>query len=371
MGSPVVHLYLPTLDGGGAERVFVRLANHYADAGLKTRLVVNSASGALRPMVSSKINLIDFGKPRSRDASSALKDYLQKERPPSLLCGLTINNLTALYARARANVNTRLVISERNNLSSNLKLWPLHKQLAIRLGVRALYSKADAITAVSSGVADDLSQLSGITREKINVIYNPTPELDDITAARIAPSPHPWFEESRPVIVAMGRLVPQKGYHTLIDAFANLRRHRDARLIILGEGPLLTELKTRAEIAGVAGDISFQGFAMNRFDYLVRASLYVLSSDREGFPNALLEALACGISVVSTDCDGNGPREILGQTLPRSLVPVGDSKSLADAMCEQLDAPPSRETLDAIARPLTMEQTANRYLTLLDGASKA
>jgi glycosyltransferase involved in cell wall biosynthesis len=349
----------------------VRLANHYADSGLKTRLVVNTSAGPLRSIVSSKVDLIDFGWSRSREARGTLRKYLQKERPQSLLCALTVNNLTALYARAGARVGTRLVISERNNLSSNLKLWPFHKQLAIRLGVRTLYGQADAITAVSSGVADDLSHLSGVRRERISVIYNPTPEPEDIAAARSAPVPHPWFADPCPVIVAMGRLVPQKGYHTLIEAFAALRAKRDARLIILGDGPQLPELIAKAEAAKVADNVCFQGFVMNRLDYLVRASLYVLSSDREGFPNALLEALTCGIPVVSTDCDGNGPREILSRTLPRTLVPIGDSRRLEAAMREQLDTPPSRETLDAIAQPLTMEHAADRYLALLRGAATA
>lgn len=369
--SQHVHIYLPSLDGGGAERVFVRLANYYANAGLTTRLCVNTATGRLRTIISNKVDLVDFEKRKSREAYIALKDYLKKERPSSLLCALTVNNLTALAARAGARVSTRLVISERNNLSSNLKRWPLHKQMAIRLGVRALYTKADAITAVSSGVADDLSKLSGVNRGNISVIYNPTPDREEITAAKASPVPHPWFAENIPVIVAMGRLVPQKGYHTLIEAFAALRSSRNARLIILGEGPQLPELIVRAESAGVADDICFQGFVMNRLDYLARSSVYVLSSDREGFPNALLEALSCGIPVVSTDCDGNGPREILSQPLPKALVPVGDVNRLAAAINEQLSSPPSRETLDAIANPLTMDHAASRYLALLEGAATA
>jgi len=366
-----VHIYLPSLDGGGAERVFVRLANYYAEAGLKTRLCVNTAAGPLSSIVSSRIDLIDFGKSKTSKAGLALKNYLQKERPPALLCALTINNLTALTARAGARVSTRLVISERNNLSSNLRRWPLYKQMAIRFGVRTLYSKADAVTAVSSGVADDLSRISGIGRGKISVIYNPTPDREEIAAAKTSPLPHPWFAGNCPVIVAMGRLVPQKGYHTLIDAFAALRATRDLRLIILGDGPQLPELAARAEAAGVANAICFRGFVMNRLDYLVRASVYVLSSDREGFPNALLEALSCGVPVVSTDCDGNGPREILSTPLPQALVPVGNPARLAAAIDEQLNSPPSRETLDAIASPLTMEHAASRYLSLLEGATTA
>jgi glycosyltransferase involved in cell wall biosynthesis len=369
--SQQVHIYLHSLDGGGAERVFVRLANYYANAGLRTRLCVNTATGPLQTIVSSKVDLIDFGKNRARETCVSLKRYLEKERPSALLCALTVNNLTALTARAGARVSTRLVISERNNLSSNLKRWPLHKQLAIRLGVRALYTKADAITAVSSGVADDLSQISGVNRGKISVIYNPPPDRDEIAAAKASPNPHPWLAEDIPVIIAMGRLVPQKGYHTLIDAFAILRANRSARLVILGDGPLLPELISQAESAGIRNDICFQGFVMNRLDYLVRSSIYVLSSDREGFPNALLEALACGIPVVSTDCDGNGPREILGRSLPETLVPVGDAVKLAAAISEQISSPPLREALDAIATPLTMDHAAGRYLALLEGAATA
>jgi len=361
-----VDLYLPAFAGGGAERVFVRLANHYSATDLRTRLVVNVNVGPLKDLVSDQVELIDLKATRTRDAIPKLARYMAREKPEAMISALTFNNLSAIIARTLSRSDTRLVVSERNHLSSDMARWSPVRRAVVKRLVRTGYRRVDAITAVTAGVAEDLAEVVGIPAGSIHVIQNPTPAIEEIEAARLAPAPHPWLEDGRPVVVAIGRLETQKDYPLLLDALAEARRTiGDLHLIVLGEGSLLAELEAKASANGLSSVVSFQGFVMNRLDYLVRASLFVLSSVREGFPNALVEAVACGVPVVSTDSAGGGAREILADGMNEALVPVGDVEMLAAAMVAQLQSPPEAGRLAAIAGRYSLERTAERFRSLI------
>ena len=365
-----LHIYLPSFAGGGAERTFVRLANQYAASGIDTSMIVNNASGPLRVLVSDDVRVVELGVERSREAVLKLARYLRRERPKTVLSALTSNNLCAIAAQIISGTDAAIVVSERNQVTSLLQHARPLRRNAIKLSIRHLYGHARGIIAVAGGVAADLSTVSRVPAQAIHVIHNPAPEREEIEAARAAPTPHGWFDEDVPVIVAIGRLMPQKGYLTLLRALAKVRQTHPARLIILGEGPQHRELEAEAERLGTTEAVCFEGFRMNRLDYLVRASVYVLSSDTEGFPNALVEAVACGIPVVSTDCAGNGPREILAGTSDIQLVPVNEPEALAAAIVEQFTLPQTAEMLTALAERFTIAATAERYLDVLRGACR-
>jgi glycosyltransferase involved in cell wall biosynthesis len=231
---------------------------------------------------------------------------------------------------------------------------------------RYLYPKADAIVAVSEGVAEDVTRVTGISRDRITTIYNPvvTPELENL---RHAPLDHPWFAPSSPpLILGVGKFKIQKDFPTLLRAFARVRAVRPARLLILGEGRKRAELENLARELGVANDVALPGFVPNPFPYMTRASLFVLSSAWEGLPGALVEALACGCPVVSTDCP-SGPAEILAGGLYGPLVPVGNDTALAEAILSALDVPPDRDRLRARAALFSVDRATDRYLEVLLG----
>jgi glycosyltransferase involved in cell wall biosynthesis len=276
-------------------------------------------------------------------------DYLTQRRPTALLTATPYINVEAVLARSLARSQVRLVLSERTHLSEsvlggslrNNRRW--HRRY---LGpvIRETYNQADAVIAISQGVADDLVRL-GVHAEKIHVVYNPVIGRD--FAERLSqPASHPWaHEKSVPLLLFVGRFAPQKDLPTLLTAFSILLTKRPARLLLLGgsgdESRFEMQQQRVFEIAnklGVRKYIDVIGFQNNPLPYMRECSVFVLSSLFEGFGNVLVEALAAGAAIVSTDCP-SGPSEILDGGRFGNLVPVGDAEALAAALQQALDSP--------------------------------
>jgi glycosyltransferase involved in cell wall biosynthesis len=220
-------------------------------------------------------------------------------------------------------------------------------------------------------MAVDMAALTKLPLEKISVIYNGvvTPDFEAKVAMQAV---HPWFDgeaSSPPVFVAIGRLVEQKDFPTLLRAFAKVAARRPARLMILGEGRLRSALMDLAAELGIVDRFYLAGFQPNPLPFMREAAAVVLSSRYEGFAIVLAEALACGAKVVSTDCP-EGPAEILDGGAYGMLVPVGDDAALADAMLNTLDARVDRERLKQRGRDFSMEACGRHYLDLFRRAAR-
>lgn len=325
-----IALFLPNFDGGGAERAFVNLARGIAELGHRVDLVVGSAAGPLRAEVSPLVRVIDLAASRLAFALPGLIRYLRSERPDLLYSALEEAGILALMARRLSWVSTRIIPSIRNTLSDEARVSSPKRKLLLVLA-RWLYPLADAVIAVSKGVARDAAGVLHLPLASIHVIRNPTltPELRE---AAMQPVDHPWFApKSVPVILGCGRLAPQKDFATLIEAFALVRAKAPCRLMILGEGPLRQDLSRLAEERGIAEDVAMPGFDANPYRFMGKCDVFVLSSLFEGSPNVVVQALACGAPVVSTDCP-SGPDEILEGVARGKLVPVGNAKRMADAI---------------------------------------
>lgn len=338
MSPGSVTVFLPSLAGGGAERCIAIVASGLAARGVSVTLALASAEGPYLADLHPKVRVIDLGVASAWRALPGLVRHLRAERPDSFLAAMNHANVVAALAHRIARSQARLVLSERAHLSSVLAEFPGWRMRMTLALMRLTYPWADRIVTVSHGVAEDLLRQLPLDAQRVVTIYNPV--VDDALRRKAEAAPtHPWLlSGSVPVVLAAGRLIAQKDFATLLDAFARLRRQRPARLLILGEGELRGPLQARAATLGISEDVALPGFDPNPFPAMRAASLFVLSSRFEGLPGVLVQAMACGARVVSTDCP-SGPREVLEGGRWGALVPVGDAAALADAMAAALDAP--------------------------------
>jgi glycosyltransferase involved in cell wall biosynthesis len=362
-----IAFFLPSLCGGGAERVIVNLVQGITERGIPVDLVLVAADGALLDQVPPAVRLVDLRAPRAIRSLAPLAGYLRRERPRVLVSSMGHANLIALWAARLAGGGTPVVVTEHNTLSQETqhqrrlvgRLWP-HL-------LRTFYPWANAVVAVSHGAADDLARTSGLPRDRVEVVYNPVITPTMMALARQAPD-HAWFAPGQPpVILGVGRLTRQKDFSTLVLAFAEVRRRRTARLIILGEGEERPALEAMVRELGLAQDVALPGFRDNAVAYMAGSEVFVLSSAWEGLPTVLIEALAAGARVVSTDCP-SGPREILQEGRLGGLVPVGDRAALAAAILEALERPPGAVPVDALT-PFTRDASVDHYLGVIEKAA--
>jgi glycosyltransferase involved in cell wall biosynthesis len=344
-------LFLPTLDDGGAERVMLQLASSFTARGHAVDLVLAIPGGPLESQVPPGLRVVDLAAPRTMKALPALVQYLRREKPAALLSTLEHSNILAVWAGWLSRMRTRIVLREANVLLPNDQMHGLRPRL-LRALMRRFYRSASAIVAVSESVAQSLTSGLGIPEERIRTIYNPvvTPALHEKASQ---PLEDPWFQPGAPpVVLGVGRLVAQKDFSTLIHAFAEVRATRPARLVILGEGAERAELEALALRVGVGGDVRLPGFDHNPFRYMSRSTVFALSSIFEGLPGALIQAMACGCRVVSTDCPG-GSREVLEGGRLGPLVPMRDAPALARAISSLL--------ADAERGPARLTQPVDRF----------
>jgi len=254
-------------------------------------------------------------------------------------------------------------VSEHTTLSTEARLVEQMSSRLAPLTAKLFYPWADGIVSVSHGVAKDLIDLTEINSGKIEVIYNPviTPEL---TEKAKEPVEHPWFAPGEPpVILGVGRLVAQKDFSTLIHAFAKVRKIRPARLMILGNGREEEKLQALVKDLGIEKDVAWVGFVDNPFAYMKRATVFALSSAWEGLPTVLIEALAVGIPVVSTDCP-SGPAEILNAGKYGELTAVGDVKGMSEAILRVLSGR-IKSVFPEWLEQFTWETATQKYLEVL------
>lgn len=358
--GPQIAVFLPSLRGGGAERVMVTLANAFAVRKYSVDLVLVKAEGPYLADVSEQVRIVNLAASRVLFSLPSLVQYLRREQPSCVLSALNHANIIAVAARKLAQVPTRLVVSEHSNFSKSRANSPSLRGRAIGPFMRWAYPRADCIVAVSRGVADDLAASINIARSKVAVVYNPVVS-EDLTSRSLSNPGHPWLTDGHtPVILGVGRLTAPKDFSTLVRAFARLRRARPVRLLILGEGELRSELEALVRCHGLDEDVALPGFIENPFAIMRAADVFVSSSAWEGLPNVLIEAMACGTPVVATDCP-SGPAEILENGRWGRLVPVGDVDALAAAIAATLDAP-DHPDVSARAAAFNVELAVTGYL---------
>lgn len=368
MQKHLVSIFLPTLLIGGAEKALVELANHLSADGWRIDLIIMSATGPLAEHLSPAVKIVDLRSNSYRQAIVALAQYYKSRQPSVVLTSLYATGLAAIAARFIARHKPKILVGAHNSLQAkvahpdNLK----DKWLLMPL-CRILFPLADGFIPVSRGLALELEALLGLPRKRIRAIYNPVIN-DKLTKLTAEPITHPWLDgqASRQckTLISVGRLVEQKGYDVLLQALQLTRKNLDCRLIIVGGGPLLSYLENTARQLSISDSVDFLGWQTNPYKFVARADLFVLSSRWEGLANVLIEALACGCPVVSTNCRF-GPEEILKGGKYGALARVDDPVDLAANIISSLSSSPPH-TADKAARvrralDFTVEASARQY----------
>lgn len=364
-----------SFSGGGVQRVVLSLARALANMGKEVILVVWSSRGPFFEEAKQSFKIVDLKVNRALTSIPGIVRFIKNEKPDLLISNFLPHGHSAcILAGILAGGKTRIILVNHTHLTESRrylrKLQGESLPRIIKVSLlshlfRFLLTRASAIVAVSEDVASDFSRKFNIPKREIKVIYNPI-DMDEIRLKSKEGVEHPWFRQTGvKVIISVGRLVKSKDYSTLLRAFAVVRERIPCKLVILGEGPERERLENLARNLGIADDVWIPGFVDNPYKYISRCSVFVLSSLFEGFPLALVEALACGVPVVSTNCKA-GPREILDEGKYGRLVEKGSYEEMAEAILESMKTDFDRDILMKRAREFSLERALNGYLKLFE-----
>jgi glycosyltransferase involved in cell wall biosynthesis len=329
-----------SLAGGGAERVVVNLLKAMDRRDFSITLVLFEGYFDYTPPDNVEISILQV--PSSTNILKQTRGFIlkifllarliRKKKPDIILSLISAANIITILADSLSGMQSKVIVVEQNNPSESLKndrygsiTGPLMKYF---------YPKAERIIAASEGIKNDLSRNFGLPEAMIDLIYNPV-DIEEIELLSREEVTHPWFHENVPILVSVGRLTKQKGYPYLISAFSLVKQTLPCRLLIIGSGEDKGTLLQAVNELGLSNDIEFLGFQRNPFKYMARSGLFILSSLYEGFGNVIVEAMALGLPVISTDCK-SGPSEIIENRKNGVLVPIKDEKALAEAILDVL-----------------------------------
>lgn len=344
--------------------MILHICNHLLSRGYNVDLILSNKSGEYTKVVDSDISIIDLDSHRQIACLPNLTRHLATSHYNALLSTGTGMNVIALLAKHFSRTKSPLTIRIQNNMSKSLEDMSRREHKILPILIKYLFPTVDNIIAISEGVANDLKSWTRIKRDEIDVVYNPVVTDDLFELAQAIPS-HEWLQNpSKSVILGVGRLTKQKDFSTLIKAFARLRDSQEVYLVILGKGEDSTKLKKLAEDLGVSSYVSFPGFVDNPYAYMNSADIFVQTPIWEGFGNVLVEAMACGTPVVSTDCP-HGPREILEDGRYGMLVPVGDHQRIAGSIEFLLKLTLRQEPIQERAKQFSLGTIGPKYESII------
>lgn len=358
---PDITVVIGSMRIGGAERATLNLINGFSKKGLKVELVLLSKVGEFLNVIDPHIRIVNLNKRKATQGIVAIKKYLKQSDPKILFVVQNHIQLMVLLAVTLMNWKGKIILNEQSTFSINLTGLKGFVQRKIS---KILFSRADKIVAVSQGVATDLKNEFVKLSSKIVVIPNAV-ITDHLLKVKDNPVDHPFFNKEFQVIVSAGRFIKSKNFDLLINAFQVYSKDKKTKLIILGDGGEMHHLKRLVSKLGLEDEISLPGFVPDPCIYFSKANVFVLSSDYEGLPGVIIEAMACGCKIVSTDCK-SGPAEILQNGKFGFLCPVGDLNELVVAIDHAFKSSSNTKALVERSNDFHIDKIISEYLQLFN-----
>lgn len=331
---------VPNLGGGGAERTMLNICTHLDRRSFEPVFVMGEKKGPYCSQIPQDVLAISMDEAHMRRCISKLASIIRSIKPDIVFSTLTHMNIVSIAAHSMSKSTSRVLVREASVYNEALTQMSKVRRSLLDIMVRTQYRKADAVAFLSEGAADDFAKtFSSIDDSKYRVVHNPV-DIRRISKMKQEPIEAQWWPSSKRTIIAAGRLNPVKGYNYLLEAMKIvLRSLPDTRLVVMGSGEEEENLRGYSRQLGIDESVVFVGFQENPFKYIAKSDVFVLSSLWEGFANVIVEAMACGVPVIATDCP-YGPREIIQDDVTGILVPTRDSKALALSIIRVLEDPP-------------------------------
>ena len=356
-----ISIVLPSLKFGGAEKLHLNLAKDWLSKGFDVEFVLMQKEGEFLSLVPEEINVVTLEVVRLRNIVFPLIKYLKKTKPDYILVAMWPLTSYAIVAWKLSGRVGKMFVSDHVILT----ISAIHEinipLIYLKFFIRLTYRFANGIITVSSGIKEDLMKVGYLCSNKIKVIYNPAATGNSNCRESEHMRVELWGDDCTYNILTVAELKKEKDHETLIKAFSLLPKTLNVKLIILGDGYLRESLCSLIETLGLYNRVKLSGFVDNPYPWYCSADLFVLSSKWEGFGNVIVEALECGVPVVSTDCP-SGPSEILDNGRYGKLVPVGDSFALAAAMEATSSQSHDRTLLMKRAEDFSVPHISDQYL---------
>lgn len=340
----------------------IRLARALAAMGHDVDLLIGRIDSQYRFPVVANVTVWELDRQHVRDMLLPLRGYLRKAKPDVVFSAEDHLNAIVLLAAIASRSNAKISCSSRVTPYDTYSKIPLTKRWLLKHLMRAVMWRADALTCVSQDMVEQYRQVFDSSPHVC--VYNIVDDRNSRLRMK-EPIEHEWLiHKDRPVLVAAGRLAPWKGFADLIRAMKELSGRRRARLLILGDGPLRSELEALIVELCLTDSVSLLGYVENPLKFFAHADIFVLSSNVEGLPNVLIEAMMCGCTPVSTDCP-TGPREALQNGKYGYLVPVGDPIAMAAGIEQALSHPIPQSLLTEAILPFKEGTVIERHFEVL------
>lgn len=339
--------FSPHFADGGVEKTILLASQAFLNHGHQATLVSFNINSPMLSAAPAGLRIVDLNTSRVLFSVVKFARYLRKERPDAVISAQHYANITAIAARKLSRVKTRLLVSERVATKQALAQESRSKRVVISKLMKTMYGSANIVGTNSREGAVALAEYLNWEEQSVRPIYNPVnrPQIHELSQE---PLKHEWLDQrTAPVILAAGRLTPQKDFPTLLDALALVNKSLECRLIILGDGPERERLNTHAANLGISHLVDLHSSVSNPYSYMKAADLFVLSSSYEGMPNVLIEAQVCRTPIVSTACE-TGPTELLLNGEAGQLVGVGDAQAMSMAIRKALEEPEFARQLEQV-----------------------